>query len=272
MMEKKLSIVIVEYRRVDEVKQSIASLKQYLALPYEIIVSSNSCYSDEERAQINERDERVKWLFNERNGGFAYAMNEGLRRADGDYLVIMNSDCILNSGLDDMIDFMERHPEVGAIAPQMRDDEGHIQDTARPYVSLSSYFVRQVKRVLTHQSSIMNPKMDYTQIQTVDWLIGAFIMVSRKAFEATGGLDDSYFMYAEDLDWCTRIRQQGYEVVYYPKATITYKGTRRARTNWRYAQIFIKSHLHYWLRFGFFWGYPVRKEIVFDDADSSLTV
>ncbi len=264
-MKKLLSIVIVEYRRVDEVIQSIASLKQHLSLPYEIIVSSNSCYSDGERAHINDTEERVKWIFNERNGGFAYAMNEGLRRAKGDYLVIMNSDCILNSGLDSMIDFMERHPEVGAIAPQMRDEEGHIQDTARPYVSLSSYTHRQVKRLLTHKTSIMNPDMDYTQVQTVDWLIGAFIMVSRKAYMATNGLDDSYFMYAEDLDWCTRIRQQGFEVVYYPKTIITYKGTRRARTNWRYAKIFVKSHLRYWHRFGFFWGYPVRKKIIFDE-------
>ncbi len=85
--------------------------------------------------------------------------------------------------------------------------------------------------------------MKYNKIQTVDWIIGAFIMVSRKAYEATGGLDDNFFMYTEDLDWCTRIRQQGFEIVYYPFTRITYKGTRRARNSFKYARIFIESHL-----------------------------
>jgi GT2 family glycosyltransferase len=114
-----------------------------------------------------------------------------------------------------------------------------------------------------HKTSILDNDMNYNKVQTVDWLIGAFIMVSRKAYEATGGLDDDLFMYAEDLDWCTRIRQQGFEVVYFPKAVIIYKGTRRARSNSKYAKIFIQSHIKYWRKFGFFYGYPRRKKLQF---------
>jgi GT2 family glycosyltransferase len=177
----------------------------------------------------------------------------------------MNSDCTLISDLDNMIRFMDGHPEVGAIAPQMKDSDGNIQDTARPYVSLPRYILRQIKRVIGHKTTILNNDMNYNQIQTVDWLIGAFIMTSRKAYEATGGLDDDLFMYAEDLDWCTRIRQQGFEVVYYPMAIIQYKGTRRARNNSKYARIFIQSHIKYWKKFGFFYGYPKRKKIIYSE-------
>ena len=88
-------------------------------------------------------------------------------------------------------------------------------------------------------------------------------MVSRKAYEATKGLDADLFMYAEDLDWCTRIRQYRLEVVYFPNCSIIYKGTRRARSNSRYAKIFIQSHIKYWKKFGFFYGYPKRKRILF---------
>lgn len=264
-MGMKLSVVIVEYHSINEIMQCVASFKTHIKMPYEIIVSSNSCYDTRQQAAIDQTDANVRWLFNGRNGGFAYAMNEGLKVAQGDYLVIMNSDCTLISGLDNMIRFMDEHPEVGAIAPQMRDPEGNIQDTARPYVSLPRYIWRQVKRIVGHKTSILNNDMDYTQIQTVDWLIGAFIMTSRKAYETTGGLDDNLFMYAEDLDWCTRIRQQGFEVVYYPKVVIQYKGTRRARNNSKYARIFIQSHVKFWKKFGFIYGYPKRKEIIYTE-------
>ncbi len=263
-METKLSVVIVEYRSIPEIRECVEALKRHLDVPYEIIVSSNSCYSEEERQQADTGEEHVRWLFNDRNGGFAYAMNLGLKVAKGKYLAIMNSDDIFNSDISGMTDFMDAHPDVGAIAPQMRDKEGTIQDTARPYVSLPRYVWRQMKRIAGRKSSILDGKFDYSLVQTVDWVIGAFIMVSRKAYEATGGLDERYFMYAEDLDWCTRIRQQGLEIVYFPKICITYKGSRRARSSSKYARIFIASHIKYWKKFGFLWGYPKRKELTFN--------
>ena len=258
-----LSIVIVEYNSISEIEECVSALKSHIHMPYEIIVSSNSCYDQQQKAQIDLDDEHVKWLFNADNNGFAYAMNEGMKAAEGQYLVIMNSDCTMISDLDPMIAFMDEHSDIGAIGPKMVDNEGNIQDTARPYVTVPRYIWRQVKRVIGHQSSILSRRMDYTVTQTVDWLIGAFIMVSRQAYEATQGLDDRYFMYAEDLDWCTRIRQQGFEVVYFPQTVLIYKGTRRARNNSKYARIFIDSHIKYWKKFGFFFGHPARKKKTF---------
>jgi len=263
-MEIKLSVVIVEYHSIREIRECVKALKTHLNVPNEIIVSSNSNYSPEQRRQIDTGEDCIHWVFNEYNGGFAYAMNEGLKVAKGKYMVIMNSDSIIKSNLDEMISFMDVHQEVGAIAPMMVDDDGNIQDTARPYVSLPRYVWRQVKRIIGHKSSIPDTKIDLSSIQTVDWVIGAFIMVSRQAYKATEGLDDRFFMYAEDLDWCTRIRQKGFEVVYYPKCVVVYKGTRRARDNWKYACIFIRSHFVYWHKFGFFYGYPRRKKLSFD--------
>ena len=248
-MDITLSIVIVEYNSIQEILACVASLKKHIGVPFEVIVSSNSCYSRQQQEAIDRTDANVRWLFNARNGGFAYAMNEGLKVARGRYLA--------------MVRFMDMHPEVGAIAPQMKDGGGNIQDTARPYVTLSRYIVRQIKRIVYHKVSVLSDTMDYAAVQTVDWLIGAFIMISRKAYELTGGLDEGYFMYAEDLDWCTRIRRAGLEVVYFPKVTILYAGTRRARTSSKYARIFIRSHIRYWNRFGYFFGHPQRKHIVF---------
>lgn len=256
----RISTVIVEYYSLDDVKESINHILQYLNYEIEIIVSSNSQYSTLQQQTILKEYPFCKWCFNEKNGGFAYAMNRGLSIASGDYLVIMNPDCKIQNGLDKMIDFMRIHPEIGAIAPQIKDEEGNIQDSCRPYVSMPSFIYRQIQRIITRKESILNKNFAYDQIQTVDWLIGAFIMVSRKAYELTDGLSEDYFMYAEDLDWCTRIRKEGLEIVYFPHATIQYKGTRSARKSKKYAKIFLKSHFTYWKKFGFVWGYPKREK------------
>lgn len=262
-MKPIISIIIVEYHSLDEIVHCVESMSTSISLPYEVIVSSNSCYNEEEQEKARHATDQARWLFNSRNGGFAYAMNEGLKVAQGDYLVIMNSDCCIKSDLADMVDFMKKHKEVGAVGPRVYDAEGNLQDTARPYVSLPRFVWRQVKRLLLHKVSVLNTDMDYGKTQTVDWVIGAFIMVSRQAYELTGGMDDCFFMYAEDLDWCTRIRKSGLEVVYYTQADIIYKGTRRARNNRKYAQIFLKSHCRYWRKYGFVYGYPRRKAIVY---------
>jgi GT2 family glycosyltransferase len=257
----KISIVIVEYNSLDELQRCAESLQKGFSCEVELISSSNSCYQEERRGLIQSQFPQFKWSFNEKNGGFAYAMNQGLKLATGDYLIIANPDCVFIDELDEMLTFLQKHPEVGAIAPQIVDENGHIQDSCRHYISVQSFIWRQVRRKFTGKEVLLNSRTDYNKIQTVDWVIGAFIMVSRAVYEKTGGLSDDYFMYAEDMDWCTRIRLAGWEVVYYPKVKIQYKGTRSARKNTGSAKIFLNSLKTYWKKFGFFFGYPKRKKI-----------
>lgn len=263
MLSPTLSFIIIEYHSEDDVKDCIASIKQRCeGLDYEIIVSSNSCYPPIIQFRLERENPDAKWNFNVKNGGFAYAMNQGLKVACGRYVAIINPDVRIKSELSPMIDFMTRHPFVGAIAPLIVNKQGVIQDSARKYVSVHRYIWRCLKRIITRKSSIMESGMDYSRVQTVDWVIGAFILVRKEAYEKTNGMDESYFMYAEDLDWCTRIRTVGYEIVYFPLVKVEYEGSRSARRSLKYARIFLKSHLHYWKKFGFFSGYPKRKTLV----------
>lgn len=255
----KLSIVIVEYHSLEEIDKYLKKVSSLNDI--EIIVSSNSLYSQSEKEYILKKYTGCIWQFNEKNGGFAYAMNKGLAIATGDILIISNPDCSIQYGLKEMAEFLTTHPEIGAIGPKIVDNENNIQDSCRSYVTLPSYIMRQLKRVIFKKDSILDSKFEYNSVQTVDWIIGAFIMVTREVYKKTGGLCDDYFMYAEDLDWCTRIRQAGYEVVYYPKAQIVYKGTRSARSSWKYMKIFLKSHFLYWKRFGYLKIIPIKKDI-----------
>lgn len=259
----KVSIVIVEYNSLDELQRCAESLQKGFSYEVELIASSNSCYPEEQRDEIKSQFPQFKWSFNEKNGGFAYAMNQGLKLTTGDCLIIANPDCVFIDKLDPMVDFLQQHPEVGAIAPQIIEECGQVQDSCRHYISLQSFIWRQIRRKFTGKEVLLNSRVDYSKAQTVDWVIGAFIMVSRAVYEKTGGLSDDYFMYAEDMDWCTRIRLAGWEVVYYPKVKIQYKGTRSARTNTGSAKVFMNSLMTYWRKYGFFWGYPKRRKMVY---------
>ena len=260
MQNPRISIVIVEYHSVDEVARCVASIKESLG-DVEVVVSSNSQYDEATRADLLKQLPDCRWVFNERNGGFAYAMNRGLEVAEGEFLVISNPDCVFKKGIAQMADFLAANPGVGAIAPKIVDEEGNVQDSVREYVTLPRFVIRQLKRIILKQEAVLDPNIDHDRMQTVDWAIGAFIMVSREAYKATKGLCEDYFMYAEDLDWCTRIRKAGFEVVYYPEAQIEYKGSRSARKSSFYMKIFIKSHMIYWRRFGAVWGHPRRTEL-----------
>lgn len=259
----KVSIVIVEYKSLDELQRCANSLQMGFSSEVELIASSNSCYSEQKQSEIRKLFPNFKWSFNPKNGGFAYAMNLGLKLATGDYLIIANPDCIFLDKLDSMLEFLLQHPEVGAIAPQIVDEKGVIQDSFRQYVSVQSFLWRQFLRIITRREVLLTNKNDIYKTHTVDWIIGAFIMVPRRVYEKTGGLSDDYFMYSEDMDWCTRIRLAGWEIVYYPMVKIQYKGTRSARKNYGSAKIFLRSAMVFWKKFGFFGSYPKRRKIVY---------
>jgi N-acetylglucosaminyl-diphospho-decaprenol L-rhamnosyltransferase len=260
-----LSFVIIEYYSIEDITQLIESLKRnFEEYKYEIIISSNSLYKADVQNNLIRQFPQVIWSFNKKNGGFAYGMNQGLKRASGKYLIISNPDIVIGDGLDSLLFFMNNNPFIGVCAPQIMDNEGTIQDSCRRYVSLPQFIIRQLRRILFHKGFILNHCYDYNKIQTVDWVCGAFMVISRSAYDATNGFDCSYFMYAEDLDFCTRVRKKGYEIVYYPKMHIIYEGSRSARKSKKYAAIFLKSHLLYWKKFGFIYGYPKREKKNFE--------
>jgi GT2 family glycosyltransferase len=259
-----ISVIIIEYFCLDDLSSSLLGIKTSLSkLNYEIIITSNSCYDIVMQSSVKQRFPEAIWVFNEKNGGFAYGMNQGLKRAKGRYLVISNPDAVVIDGFVGMIEFLNDHSEVGAIGPQLIDKEDKIQDSCRSYVSIQSFFIRQLRRALKGDP-LKEKRINHSLVQTVDWIAGAFIMVRRNVFEDTNGLDEKYFLYAEDMDWCARIRQSGNEIVYYPKMHVLFSGSRRNRKLNSYSSIFINSHLRFWNKFGFFSGYPERKEIIYE--------
>lgn len=243
-----ISIVVIEYHSLEEIGKFLCSIKDNIEGDYEVIVSSNSLYSEEEQKCVQEYFPKVHWSFNKKNGGFAYGMNEGLKKAQGDVMVVMNPDVKQKSSLKPMVDYLQSHPEVGIIAPKIVDGDGVIQDSFRHFVTPWGFFLRQIGWI--KDKGKLHVK-DFKEPVKGDWVIGAFMMIRRDFYEKVGGLSDDYFMYCEDMDWCKRAHKAGYEVVYFPETVIEYKGTRSARKSWKYAKIHIKSLLTYWRKYGF---------------------
>lgn len=244
----RISFIIVEYHSIEDIHICISSIIKELSLDcdYEIIISSNSMYGQKFQNKLISNSENViKWLFNKRNGGFAYAMNQGLKEAKGDILIIMNPDVKIKAGLLDMLSYFQFHEEIGVIAPRIVNTVGMLQDSFRSFITPWIFISRHWRRLFTHSQvkSLNSP-------QKVDWVIGAFMVISRHSYLAVNGLDENYFLYCEDMDLCRRMYQKGYIVVYYPHAEIEYEGTRSARKSWKYACIFLKSLLRYWRKFG----------------------
>lgn len=243
----KLSAIILEYYSLGEIDTFLNNLTKQQLLTWEIIIVSNSRYSKEEQNEIKKSHHNIKWIFNERNGGFAYGMNNGMKVSNGDVIMICNSDVRLRSSIQPMVDHLTRNSIIGIIGPKTIDKNGVIQDSFRNFVNPCRFLCRQTNRLFHKNLCVENINKPID----VDWVIGAFMMVRRDFYEKVGGMSEDYFMYCEDMDWCKRAHLAGFDVVYFPETLIEYKGTRAARKSWKYARIHIKSLFTYWRKYGY---------------------
>lgn len=258
-MTNDLSFIVVEYHALPEVRKFVDSLRETVSdLVYEIIVSSNSAYSTAEQGAVIETFPEVKWVFNQRNLGFAGAVNAGLLQASGNCVVITNSDVILrNSRLSSAYQYLMSNPDIGVIGPKIVDPEGRIQDCCRRFMTPQRFAARFLKRVLLQRDIVLRSGFDYDRIQPVDWVVGGFMMVKRDAIQKVGPMDDGYFLYVEDMDWCRRFWKHGYKVMYFPELLVEYKISKKSTSPLvlkgspgRYSLYHIKSYLRFLRKHG----------------------
>mgnify|MGYP002398446200 CR=1 FL=1 len=227
-----LSILIVNYNTreltLDAIRSVYASVTKYA---YEVILIDNHS-SDGSVEAISKAYPQVKLIENTENVGFARANNQGIRQASGRYVLLLNSDTIIQPDtLEIMLDFMDRHPTVGASGCKVVLPDGSLDKACRRgfptpgasfcYLFGLSKLFPKVPRFNQYQLGHLDPDEEYP----VDCLVGAFMLVRREAIEQAGLLDETFFMYGEDIDWCYRIKQAGWQIYYFPKTSIVhYKG------------------------------------------------
>jgi GT2 family glycosyltransferase/lipopolysaccharide/colanic/teichoic acid biosynthesis glycosyltransferase len=253
-----VSIVIVNYNVKDYLEQTLRSLRRAsTGISTEVFVVDNNSTDGSEKLFESEFSE-VRYLRNDENVGFARANNQALRLAQGRYILLLNPDTIVQEDtLQAMMSFMADHPGAGAIGCKILNADGSLQLACRrsfPTPSVALFKLIGLSRLFPKSKLFGRYNLTYLepdQVHEVDAISGAFMFLRREVIEKVGLLDEDFFMFGEDLDWCYRMKQGGWTIHYVPTTQIVhYKGEsiRRSGLNslitfYKAMYIFVRKHM-----------------------------
>jgi hypothetical protein len=225
-----LSVVVVSWNVKPQLKNCLNSILGEKLKDFEVIVVDNA--SSDGSPQMVERDfPQVKLIKNNQNLGFSKANNQAIKISQGEYILLLNSDTVIQPGaIQKMVNFMDKNKRVGALGCKVKNPDGTLQDSCGRFPSLSAIMATKIHRLskgLLLKSLASHQVADIEK--EVDWITGASLMVRREAIEQVGLLDEAIFMYFEDTDWCYRIKKSGWVVKVTPEAEIIHLGGGSAR-------------------------------------------
>jgi N-acetylglucosaminyl-diphospho-decaprenol L-rhamnosyltransferase len=251
-----LSIIIVEYMNLAILEQAVLScLTLSPDLITEIIIVSNSSYPQQEQAELRERFPEVNFIFNQDNLGFAKGVNQGIAAASGQYIMFLNPDALLLEGLVQAVNFMRQNPKVAVVGPMIVDNSGDIQDSCRQFMTPSILLIRTLRRLVKMNAGPVLEKRDYHEEQKVDWISGAALLARKTAVDNAGPLDERYFMYAEDMDWCRNFKRHGWEVLYQPNWKVEHNAARSSTSHFSLTNKKMWVHMSSLRKYYFKWFY-----------------
>jgi hypothetical protein len=235
-----LSVIIVNYNTADLLRKCLESVykQEHGDGKFEIIVIDNAS-ADASMAMLHKEYPDVITIENQENKGFAYANNQGLRQAKGQYLVLLNSDAeVVDNALWKMTAFLDAHPTAAAVGAHLVYPDGSFQEGAFRFPGLLQIFFdffplnwRLTRSRLNGRYSRKLYEGDHPRAFEVDFVLGACLMIRRTALEQIGLLDESYFMYMEEIDWCWRVRHANPAPGYSP-LTVRFRPGRRKLQTW----------------------------------------
>ncbi|MDQ7779151.1 MAG: glycosyltransferase family 2 protein [Planctomycetota bacterium] len=211
------SVIIVNWNTRDLVLdciRSVVACKE--GCDVEIVVVDNGS-TDGSCASIRREFPDVRLIANDCNLGFARAVNMGIRSAAGRHLVLLNSDARLRPGaLKGAIAYLDENEHVGAVGAQLLNPDGSRQTSFDNFPTLASELINKslLRALLPHR--FPSKKQEFSGPVRVESIIGAFMAVPRRVAERVGPLDESFFFFLEETDWCFRIARAGYDVVHAP--------------------------------------------------------
>lgn len=238
---KKLSVIIVNYNVKDYVAQCLMSVKRAIdGIDAEVFVVDNHS-KDGSCAYIRKMFPWVKLIESSHNLGFARGNNVAIRRAVGEYVLLLNPDTIVGENvLCDAVKFMDSHPAAGGVGVRMHNDNGTVAPESRR--ALPSPMVA-MRKFMGHGSHYYMSHLLWDSPQKIEIISGAFCMMRRASLNKAGLLDEDFFMYGEDIDMSYRLLKAGYENWYLPLDIIHYKGESTNKSSFRYVHVFYNAML-----------------------------
>ncbi len=257
----KLSVIITHYHTPDILKDCLDAIKKEIkSIDYEIIVADG----DTDKKIINGLKEKypdVLFVENAENIGFSRLVNRGIEKAQGEFLFVINADINLKKEKDvlDIIDYMDKNPDVGIVGPRLFNIDGSVQQTYFREYTFLTVLARRTAFGKTNFSKKLLDKFTYKDLKisgpfNPDWMLGAAFFLKKDRLEKIGGrMDERFFMYFEDADLCRRFKKAGFKVIYYPftdfihhhiRASDKGRGILDIFTN-RLTRVHIASYLKY---------------------------
>jgi GT2 family glycosyltransferase len=248
-----VSVIIVSWNAREYLTQCLDSLSaRTCRYPMEVIVVDNAS-TDGSAEAVASRYPHVKLVQNGANLGFARANNIGIARSSGAYVCLVNSGVkVLPDCITRLVEYCEDHPEAGLVGPRIIGRDGKLQRSCRGYPSLWNMFCRTLAldtllptaRIFSGYS-LRHWRQD--EPRRVDILTGCFWLAPRPAVQQVGLLDEGFFMYGEDMDWCKRFGKAGWDVAFVPAAeAIHYGGASSANAPVRFYIERYRADLRYW--------------------------
>jgi len=243
--------VVVTYNGLPWVERCLASLEGVLT----VVVDNDS--QDGTVELVRERFPEVRVL-ERANRGLAAGWNAGIRETDSRYVLLLNSDAwLVGDALSRLVTFADRRPEAAVVAPRLLNEDGSLQRSVRGFPTLwrlaTEYFFL---RKLAPQSAALNGfyagGFDHDEVREAEFVMGACMLVRRSAIDHVGLLDEDYFLFSEETDWCYRFHKAGWQVLFFPGAECVHVGG--ASHGGRLYRENLRGHLL------FFWKHRGRKD------------
>jgi GT2 family glycosyltransferase len=225
-----LSVVIVNYRTRDDVLELLASLLPELeGLEAECVVVDNDPAGGT-GAALAGRFPAVRSIDNRENLGYARAVNQGLRATTGAFVMVMNPDCQVRPGaVRALLGLLRARPRAAMAGPRIEGPDGALEYSARRFPGPMAFLFNRYS-LLTRlfpgnrfSRGYLMSDWDHASVREVDWLSGACLMVRRAAIDQVGPMDEAFFLFNEDVDWCRRMVLAGWSNVYVPDAVVVHR-------------------------------------------------
>jgi GT2 family glycosyltransferase len=245
----KLSVVIVNYNVKYFLEQCLFSVFKALSgIEAEVMVVDNNSVDGSE-VMVRSRFPNIKLIVNQQNVGFAKANNQALAVAQGEYVLLLNPDTVLEeTTLSQCLAFMDTHKDAGALGPKMIDGKGKFLPESKrglPTPEVAFYKIFGLTRLFPKSKRFGRYYLGHTssdETQEVEILTGAFMLIRKSVLDKTGYLDEEYFMYGEDIDLSYRILKTGYKLYYFSETSIIhYKGESTKKGSLNYVVIFYRA-------------------------------
>lgn len=248
-----VSVLIISWNTCDLLAACLESIRQSNpACVVEVIVVDNAS-TDGSPKMVEKHFPEVRLIHSGSNLGFAKGNNLAMQHANGSMFALVNSDALVHPGcLETLAAYLDQHPAVGLVGPRVIGGDGLLQRTCRHLPGLWNTFCRALAldRIFGGRgifSGYEVPPAQHELLHEAEVLSGCFCLARRSAVEQVGGLDEQFFFYGEDIDWCRRFKDAGWKMVFIPQVTAThFGGGSTSKAPLRYSIEILRATLKYW--------------------------